>query len=377
MTTRDRFQPIGIDIEGVHLAYGSHAVLRDISLAIRPGEFFALLGPSGSGKSTLLRLIAGFNIAQRGQVRIGGRDVAALPPWKRGVGMVFQNYALWPHLSVEGNVAFGLEEQRWPSDRIRERVGEMLALVGLSDYAKRRPSQLSGGQQQRVAIARTLAVQPTVLLLDEPLSNLDAKLRSATGLELKRLQRQLDLTTVFVTHDQQEAMTLADRLAVLDQGRIQQVGAPRELYDAPANRFVAEFVGSINLAQARVVAVQGDVASVVIDGIGELTLPRACIGDAAPGGEVALAFRPHAVDLADAGGPQGLVIEADVVAEHFLGEFVRYDLRAGDLRLLADIPHARHGRLLPDGSRHRFRIAHPEIFGLAAGAPEPAAASGR
>ena len=164
---------IGIDVEGVHLAYGDTPVLRDISLSIRPGEFFALLGPSGSGKSTLLRLIAGFNIAQRGVVRIGSRDVAALPPWKRDVGMVFQNYALWPHLSVERNVAFGLEERRWPREKIRDRVREMLDLVGLAAFADRRPGQLSGGQQQRVAIACALANRPQILLADEPTGEVD------------------------------------------------------------------------------------------------------------------------------------------------------------------------------------------------------------
>ena len=245
---------VGIDIESVSLAYGKTVVLRDVSLSIAPGEFFALLGPSGSGKSTLLRLLAGFNRANAGRVRIGGVDVVELAPWKRDVGMVFQNYALWPHLTVAENVAFGLEERRWPRERIRERVREMLEWVSLVGYDDRRPGQLSGGQQQRVAIARTLAIGPRVLLLDEPLSNLDAKLRASTGLELKRLQRRLGITTVFVTHDQQEAMTVADRLAVLDQGVIQQVGTPRELYDAPVNRFGAECVGSINLYAGRVQA---------------------------------------------------------------------------------------------------------------------------
>jgi iron(III) transport system ATP-binding protein len=362
MTARP--QPVGIDIEDVHLAYGAHAVLRDISLVIRPGEFFALLGPSGSGKSTLLRLIAGFVPAQRGRVRIGERDVAGLPPWKRDVGMVFQNYALWPHLTVEANVAFGLEERRWPRERIAERVREMLALVGLSDFATRRPSQLSGGQQQRVAIARTLAVAPAVLLLDEPLSNLDAKLRAATGIELKRLQRQLDLTTVFVTHDQQEAMTLADRLAVLDQGVIQQVGVPRELFDTPANRFVAEFVGSINLLDARVVSCSGEACTVDIEGVGRQPLPRASIGGAGAGDAMTLAFRPHAVELAGEGPAGGLAFDAEVVAERFLGEFVRYELRAGVASLHADVSHARHGPLLAVGSRQRFGVAHAEIFGL-------------
>jgi len=369
MTPAPQTRAIGIDIEGVHLAYGDTPVLRDISLSIRPGEFFALLGPSGSGKSTLLRLIAGFNVAQRGVVRIGTRDVAALPPWKRDVGMVFQNYALWPHLTVARNVAFGLEERRWPREKIRERVGEMLELVGLQAFADRRPGQLSGGQQQRVAIARTLAVAPTVLLLDEPLSNLDAKLRSATGLELKRLQRQLDLTTVFVTHDQQEAMILADRLAVLDAGAIQQVGAPRELFDDPANRFVAEFVGSINLVDARVLAANGETVRLAPDGAGEFALPVARVRDAIAGDRVTLAFRPHAVELvtADGGATGALDFTAEVRAERFLGEFIRYELRAGTATIHADLAHARHHATLAEGTRHRFRVASGEIFALEPG----------
>ena len=240
-------------------------------------------------------------------MKIGGEDVALLPPWKRDVGMVFQNYALWPHLTVAGNVAFGLEERRWPRERVRERVREVLDLVSLAGYENRRPGELSGGQQQRVAIARTLAIEPRVLLLDEPLSNLDAKLRAATGLELKRLQRRLGLTTVFVTHDQQEAMTIADRLAVLEQGVIQQVGTPRELYDTPANRFVAEFVGSINLYAGRIepdVDRASGTCAVEIDGLGRVRVPVARIAAPAAviaaggGGAVALAFRPHAVRLA-------------------------------------------------------------------------------
>ena len=239
--------PVKVEVRDVNLAFGSNVVLRDIDMAVEPGEFFALLGPSGCGKSTLLRLIAGFNRAQRGAVLIDGEDVTGVPPWKRNVGMVFQSYALWPHMSVGENVAFGLEERRLPRAIVREKVGRALALVGLSELAARRPGQLSGGQQQRVALARTLAIEPRVLLLDEPLSNLDAKLRHHMRRELLAMQRQLAITTIFVTHDQEEAMTTADRIAVMHQGVIQQVGTPTGLYDDPANRFVAEFVGTINL----------------------------------------------------------------------------------------------------------------------------------
>ena len=363
----ERRTGVGIEIDGVSLAYGATVVLRDVSLLIAPGEFFALLGPSGSGKSTLLRLLAGFNRANAGRVRIASLDVAALPPWQRDVGMVFQNYALWPHLTVGENVAFGLEERRWPRERIRARVRDVLELVSLKGYDARRPGQLSGGQQQRVAIARTLAIEPRVLLLDEPLSNLDAKLRASTGLELKRLQRRLGITTVFVTHDQQEAMTIADRLAVLDQGVIQQVGTPRELYDAPVNRFVAEFVGSINLYAGRVAAGATGTCTLEVDGLGRVALPAGRVTGivAGSGAKVAIAFRPHAVRLAGPGPVEGLAFEAEVGTTEFLGEFVRHELIVGALRVVADLPHARFAEAQTAGARVRFVVAPGEILVLA------------
>ncbi|MBP8780169.1 MAG: ABC transporter ATP-binding protein, partial [Alicycliphilus sp.] len=213
-----------LECRHISLSYGATPVLRDVNLKIEPGEFFALLGPSGSGKSTLLRLIAGFNQHQSGELLIDGQDISGVPPHLRGVGMVFQNYALWPHMTVWDNVAFGLVERRESRDAIRRKVGAALELVGLQDYGQRRPGQLSGGQQQRVALARTVVIEPKLLLLDEPLSNLDKQLRVQMREELKNLQRQLGLTTIFVTHDQEEAMTTADRMAVLDQGVLQQVG---------------------------------------------------------------------------------------------------------------------------------------------------------
>jgi len=252
----------------------------------------------------------------------------------------------------------------------------MLELVSLAGYDDRRPGQLSGGQQQRVAIARTLAIEPRVLLLDEPLSNLDAKLRASTGLELKRLQRRLGITTVFVTHDQQEAMTIADRLAVLEQGVIQQVGTPRELYDVPVNRFVAEFVGSINVFAGRIEsAVDGaSTASVVeIDGLGRVRLPTDRVAAAAPaaggatrpGSAVVVAFRPHAVRLAGSGAQDGLVFDAEIGTTEFLGEFVRHELAVGSLRLVVDLPHARFVEALAPGARARFVVSAREILVLA------------
>ena len=319
---------VKVEARHVELSYGTTRVLHDVSLIVEPGEFFALLGPSGSGKSTLLRLIAGFANAQAGEILIAGRDVTRVPPWKRNVGMVFQNYALWPHMTVARNVAFGLEERRLPRDEVRRKVAEALGLVGLEGYGERRPSQLSGGQQQRVALARTLAVEPQVLLLDEPLSNLDAKLRLQMRRELRRMHEKLGITTIFVTHDQEEALTMCDRIAVLDHGVVQQVGTPLELFDAPANRFVAEFVGTVNF----------------------LHTPR---------GEVA--FRPHAVEIDATPAPGALELEGVVEGGEFLGEFVRYEVKVGDARVIADQMHLRGGQPIANGSRVRLAIPPGEI----------------
>ena len=263
-----------LECRHISLSYGSTPVLRDINLKIEPGEFFALLGPSGSGKSTMLRLIAGFNQHQRGELLVDGQDISGVPPHLRQIGMVFQNYALWPHMTVWDNVAFGLVERRESRDAIRRKVGAALDLVGLGDYARRRPAQLSGGQQQRVALARTIVIEPKLLLLDEPLSNLDKNLRVQMREELKNLQRTLGLTTIFVTHDQEEAMTTADRMAVLDQGILQQVGSAAELYDYPQNRFVAGFVGTANLLDGEVTAVDAAGLNFQAHRLGALRLPR-------------------------------------------------------------------------------------------------------
>ncbi|MFO1330123.1 MAG: ABC transporter ATP-binding protein [Rubrivivax sp.] len=327
---------VGVQCRHIRLAYGANLVLRDISLDIAPGEFFALLGPSGSGKSTLLRLVAGFGPPHQGELRVDGRDVSGLPPWQRNVGMVFQSYALWPHLTVWDNVAFGLVERRVEAGALRTRVGAALELVGLSALAQRRPNQLSGGQQQRVALARTLVIEPQVLLLDEPLSNLDKTLRVQMRQELLAMQRRLGLTTIFVTHDQEEAMSTADRMAVLDQGVLQQAGTPAELYDAPVNRFVAGFVGTMNLLPARVRSRSDVDLHLDVDGIGEWRLP---LGAASPAGDrLELGFRPHAARL-DAAPGAALRLSGTVSAREFLGEFTRYHLRVGPHALAVDEPH--------------------------------------
>ena len=340
-------KPVGVDIRNIALAFGSTEVLKDITVSVEPGEFFALLGPSGSGKSTLLRLIAGFNQHQRGEVLIDGRDVTGTPPWKRNVGMVFQNYALWPHMTVEQNVAFGLEERKFPRAEIRAKVKAALDLVDLAEFAKRRPGQLSGGQQQRVAIARTLAIEPQVLLLDEPLSNLDAKLRVQTRHELAKLQKRLGITTIFVTHDQEEALTICHRIAVLDQGVIQQVGTPMDLFDFPVNRFVAQFVGSVNLF-AGTYRREGGVLRFASPKLGEVALPA---GVEPPAGDFDLAFRPHAVHIAEgSAAPTDLALQGTVEGAEFLGEFLRYEIRVGEAVVIVDIPHARGRQPIAPGT---------------------------
>ncbi|OIP10053.1 MAG: ABC transporter ATP-binding protein [Betaproteobacteria bacterium CG2_30_68_42] len=331
---------VKVEARNIAMSYGKTQVLRDIDLVIEPGEFFALLGPSGSGKSTLLRLIAGFNQAQSGQLLIGGEDISRVPPWQRNVGMVFQNYALWPHMSVWENVAFGLQERRLPKSVIGQKVAATLALVNLEDYARRRPNQLSGGQQQRVALARTIAIEPKVLLLDEPLSNLDAKLRVHMREELRTLQRKLGITTIFVTHDQEEAMTTADRIAVMDQGVLQQIGTPLELFDNPANRFVANFVGTINLLPCRLRKASRDMVSLVSSSLGEIELPR--LPHAPEAGDVEICFRPHAVTVCVADSVRDhehVWLQGTVSGVEFLGEFVRYRIRVGSTEIIADQTH--------------------------------------
>ncbi len=325
-----------LEAVNISLSYGTNQVLRDVSFRIEPGEFFALLGPSGSGKSTLLRLIAGFNRNQGGKLLIDGEDVSPLPPQSRHVGMVFQNYALWPHMTVFDNVAFGLVERKFPKDEIKKKVAAVLDVVGLSEYGARRPNQLSGGQQQRVALARTIVIEPSILLLDEPLSNLDKNLRVQMRDELKSLQRKLGITTVFVTHDQEEAMTTADRMAVLDQGVLQQVGSATTLYDHPVNSFVAGFVGTANLIDGHVVEEGG---RKTFQGFG-LSVPLA--QSQVPSASAAqLFFRPHSATLATAptAEPGLFWVQGTVASVEFTGEFTRYGIDLGQTTILVDQPH--------------------------------------
>ena len=288
-----------IDLRAVCKIFGSGRdevrALEEITLTIRSGEFFTLLGPSGCGKTTLLRLLAGFEQPTSGAIRLAGEELAGLPPYRRPVNTVFQSYALFPHMNVAENVGFGLQMHGVHPQRINERVSEMLELVKLAGYERRMPAQLSGGQQQRVALARALANHPKVLLLDEPLSALDLKLRKEMQLELKRLQEETGLTFVFVTHDQEEALTMSDRIAVMNAGEILQSGTPRTIYEDPDNRFVADFIGETNLLDGSVAAIDGDDAEFRLAS-GVHVHGRAREG-LAQGQSVTLALRPERVHL--------------------------------------------------------------------------------
>ena len=288
---------IAVEVQTAVKRYGNFTALHRISLSIRDNEFFTLLGPSGCGKTTLLRLIAGFEDVSEGQIYLFGNEIDTLPPHKRPVNTVFQNYALFPHMSVLQNVAFGLEMQGKSLSNARKRAGEMLELVQLSQYANRKPAQMSGGQQQRVALARALAPQPKVLLLDEPLSALDLKLRKAMQLELKHIQRETGITFIFVTHDQEEALTMSDRIAVMSNGALQQLGTPRDIYEQPHNMFVADFIGDTNLLEVTVEAISDGDAKCRINDSHTLICPA--VETVVVGARLHLSIRPERMILTD------------------------------------------------------------------------------
>jgi spermidine/putrescine transport system ATP-binding protein len=317
-----------------------------VSLDIRSGEFFSLLGPSGCGKTTTLRMIGGFELPTSGRIELRGRDVTTEPPERRPVNMVFQSYALFPHLSVFDNVAFGLRRRKVPDADVRRRAGVALELVRLTGYDRRGPGELSGGQQQRVALARALVCEPTVLLLDEPLGALDLKLRRQLQVELKRVQVEVGITFVYVTHDQEEALALSDRIAVMKGGHIEQLGTPEELYDRPRTRFVADFIGTTNLLAGTVESVAGGQAVVALDGGRRCVVPA---GSLASGSRVEIAVRPEALALAagpadgpgDAGDDAGGWLHGTVEQSAYLGTAITYQVRTeGGQRVVASLPRS-------------------------------------
>jgi ABC-type Fe3+/spermidine/putrescine transport system ATPase subunit len=315
-----------VRLRGVRKAFGGTLAVEDLSLDIREGEFLSILGPSGCGKTTTLNLIAGFFPPTAGTIEIAGTDVTDKPAYLRGLGMVFQHYALFPHMTVFDNIAYGLRMRKVRKPEIRERVREALALVRLERYEAMRHRQLSGGEQQRVALARALVYHPPVLLLDEPLAALDRKLRDEMRAELKDIQRRVGITTVFVTHDQQEALSLSDRIVVMSRGRVEQVGPAREIYDRPRTRFVADFVGAVNALPGRVTAT-ADGLRVRLDGLGEVTLPgRDRATGFRPGDRVDLFVRPESVRLV--GGAAGAT-PARVRQVTYLGQHTEVRLDAG------------------------------------------------
>jgi len=337
-----------VRLEGVVKTFGPVRAVDGVSLTVRAGEFLTLLGPSGSGKTTTLACVAGFAVPTEGEIVVNGRPITFEPPFRRNVGMVFQHYALFPHMSVADNIAFPLRMRRRPAAEIRERVAWALALVQLDGLGGRAPRQLSGGQQQRVALARALVFEPPVLLMDEPLGALDKKLRAEMQLELKHLHMRLGVTVIYVTHDQEEALTLSNRIAVMNRGRVEQLGTPLELYDSPRTRFVAEFLGESNVLEGTVTAGAG--GTPILATRRGLRLPVRTA--AAIGETLTLLVRPEKIALALEGNA---LVEGEVAETIYLGESTRYVVRAGDETLVVKQQNAAGSTALKTGARVGLR----------------------
>jgi putative spermidine/putrescine transport system ATP-binding protein len=335
-----------ISLEGATKIYdGSVRAVDSVDMKIEEGEFFALLGPSGCGKTTTLRMIAGFESCTAGMIRVGGRDVTQVPAHRRDMGMVFQNYALFPHRTVRENVGFGLRMRGMDKAAIARKVDQALELVSLSAMGERRPAQLSGGQQQRVALARAIVIEPRVLLCDEPLGALDKKLRQQMQFELKELQKTLGLTTVFVTHDQEEAMAMADRIAIMNNGRVEQIGSPSEIYNRPKTRFAADFIGDTNLITGRII-IEGE-SRLLLDRHGA-TIPAPADGE----GDVHCALRPEKVGLVANDDDPSIVTFGFVESANFLGDAILYRIDVGDGRhMLAKTTNTANGNTFTRGGR--------------------------
>jgi putative spermidine/putrescine transport system ATP-binding protein len=321
-----------LSASGIHKAFGASVAVKRFDLEIAKGEFVTFLGPSGCGKTTMLRMIAGFEVPTRGTIKINGKDVTDLPPNKRNIGMVFQSYALFPNLTVAGNIGFGLRIAGKPPQEIKKRVREMLEMVKLPQFADRYPAQLSGGQQQRISLARALAPNPQILLLDEPLSALDARIRASLREEIRALQLELKITTIFVTHDQEEALSMSDRVVVMRDGEVEQIGAPKEIYNRPRTRFVASFVGTLNHLRAKIV----DPATGAVEIEGQPAFTKSKLNGARPGDTQPMALRPESLQVTNAEGGAN-VLRGVVEDAAFHGAVVRVKLRLRETLLLVDV----------------------------------------
>ena len=351
---------IAVRVNEVSKRFGETVAVSEASLLVRRGELMTLLGPSGCGKTTLLNLMAGFLMPDSGTIAIDGKDITELPPYRRDVGMMFQNYALFPHMNVAANIGYGLKMRGIAKPEILKRVAAALELVKLEGLQDRKPRQLSGGQQQRVALARALVIRPKVLLLDEPFSALDRNLRASMQLELKEIQRKLGLTTIFVTHDQSEALSLSHRIAVISAGRIRQLGTPDEIYRCPIDRFVASFIGDSNLLRARLDRMDGAAATVAL-GHARVAVPSGLLEGAAPGSMVDLFLRPEQLRVAEDGA--AFAVQGVVATQIYQGDHVD---------LYVDVPEATSGRVLVRVLGHEAMARWPAgtRIGIAVGVRE-------
>lgn len=346
---------VSIDIDHVVKRYGQNTVVKGLSAKIRAGEFFTLLGPSGCGKTTLLRMIIGFHSVEEGEIRLNGKRINDVPTDQRNMGMVFQNYAIFPHMSVKDNVAFGLRMRKMSEAKIQTEVDHILKVVKIDHLKERMPAELSGGQQQRVALARAIVIQPEVLLMDEPLSNLDAKLRVEMRNAIKNIQKQIHITTVYVTHDQEEALAVSDRLAVMNNGVIQQIGTPQQIYKRPSNVFVAGFIGLSNFVQAKLTRAGDRFALIFPNG---WHLPISTIRKDAQNEDVVVSVRPEEFVIAPA-GEDG--IPAVIVSSVFLGLATHYFLKTAQGQELEVIQYEGEGNHLSDGTKIALRMKADRI----------------
>ncbi len=344
-----------VDLIDITKRFGNLTAVDNVSLAIKEGDFFTLLGPSGCGKTTLLRTIAGFYRPDSGEIRFGTRIVNDVPPHRRETGMVFQNYALFPHLSVFDNIAYGLRARKISAKDIEERISRIIRSVQLEGLENRPPSKLSGGQQQRVALARALVISPQILLMDEPLSNLDAKLRVSMREEIRRIQKELGITTIYVTHDQEEAMAVSDRIAIFNCGRVEQVGTPTEIYHRPKSRFAAEFIGNSNIIEMAVRGYDESQGRIEAETAGRVF---SLIGEKPAGPRITLSVRPEWIPIVpDPANGASNLLSGTILSSTFLGSMVRYQVSGpGDKPIVIEVPLPREGNLRADGEILWFRL---------------------